>query len=133
MAFESIHKFLSDERQLEADEVLMARLEILQKGRHGQTGGIVEIAIAIDCEVDHSKEGVCVDMLFLAHLAHGLVAKTKADAETAQTLEQIVVVPDKRDHLVIRLIHFVIFHLVVCLYLNYNLVPNIYDIYTYFI
>ena len=83
----------------------------MQQGRYGEAVGIVILLIPIDGEIDHSQESIRVHILFLAHLTYGLVAKTKVNAETAQTLEDIVIVTDNADQLVVSLIHLLILHL----------------------
>ena len=106
-------KFLAYERQLEVNIIGMARLKILQQRRHRQSRCIIKIAVTINCKVHHRKECICVYMLFLAHLTYCLITKTEADAEAAKALQKVVVVPDKRNHLVLGLIHFLLLH--VCL------------------
>ena len=106
-------KFLAYKRQLEVDIIGMARLKILQQRGHRQSRCIIKIAVTINRKVHHRKECICIYMLFLAHLTYCLVAKTKADAEAAKALQKVVVVPDKRNHLVLGLIHFLLLH--VCL------------------
>ena len=49
-------------------------------------------------------------MVVLAGLLYGFVAKAEADAEAAKRLQQVVIVADEGYHLIVRLIHLLIFH-----------------------
>ena len=71
----------------------------------------LELTVVVGREVDHRQEGVGVYIVVLARLHDCLITKTKADAETAQHLQQVVIIADERDHLVVRLIHLLILHL----------------------
>ena len=88
----------------------MTGTQILHQGRNGKSFHIVKIAITVDGKVNHSQKGIGIYLLLLAHFAHGLVTKAKTDAETAQALQQIIIVLYQRNHLIIRLIHLLILH-----------------------
>ena len=88
----------------------MTGLKIVKKRLNGDALVGLEISIPIDGEVDHCQERVGVDMIVVTGLLYGLVAEAQTDTETAQRLQEVVVVADKRDHLVIGLVHFLIFH-----------------------
>ncbi len=94
-------QFAPDGRKLVAEVVLVARTEILDERGQGNAVGIVEVAIAIDREIDDGEEGIGIYLLLLADLADRLVAKTEMDAKAAETLEQVVIVADKADHLIL--------------------------------
>lgn len=109
---EGAFQFAPDGRKLVVEVVLVARTEILDERGQGNAVGIVEVAIAIDREIDDGEEGIGIYLLLLADLADRLVAKTKMDAKAAETLEQVVIVADKADHLILFLVCFLNFHLV---------------------
>ena len=104
------HQCFSHERQLEIKKIGMTGLEIFDECRDGKAVGIVIISIAIDSKIHHSQEGIGVYILVLAHISHRFVAETQADAESTQRLKYAIIVPNEQNHLVIRFIHFMIFH-----------------------
>ena len=108
---ESLHKFLSDERQLEVDVVGMGSLEIMQKRRQRQAVGIVVLLIAIDGKVDHRQESIGIHLLLLTYLLDCLVAEAQVDAEATEALQYVVIVTNDADHLVVSFIHLLILHL----------------------
>ena len=71
---------------------------------------------AVDGKVDHCQERVGVHAIALASLPHRFVTKAQADAEAAQSLQQVVVVADERYHLVLGLIYLLILHRCMCFY-----------------
>ena len=94
------------EGQLEAEIILMARLQILHQCRHRQLAYIIRVEIAVDGKVHYRHERECIHILFLTHRAYRLVSESQTYPETAQTLQQVVIVFYKRYHLVTRFIHF---------------------------
>ena len=78
---EGAFQFAPDGRKLVAEVVLVARTEILDERGQGNAVGIVEVAIAIDREIDDGEEGIGIYLLLLADLADRLVAKTEMNAE----------------------------------------------------
>ena len=49
-------------------------------------------------------------MVHLTSLPYGLVAKAEIDTETTQSLQQVIIVFDKCNHLIFGLIHLQILH-----------------------
>ena len=84
---ESLGELPTDERQFEAEIILMACFEILHQCGYRQAVGIVELFVSIDGEVDNGKESVCVNMLLIANFTDGLVAKSKVYAKAAKNLQ----------------------------------------------
>ena len=103
-------KLLANERQLKTKIVFVACTQILHQRRYRELVNVVEVAIAVNREVDHRKECVGVYILVTAYLAHRLVAKSQVYSETSKTLKQIVVVAYERYHLVACFVHFLLFH-----------------------
>ena len=96
----------------------MRCLEIMQQGRQRQAVGIVVLLVTIYRKVHHGKEGVGIHVLFVADFPYRLVAESQVDAEATQALQDIVIVSNDADHLVVSLIHLLIFHLVLSLNAN---------------
>ena len=88
----------------------MTGFQVMQQRGDGDFIVILKLSIAVDCEVDHREERIGIHIVVVARLLDGLVAKAQTDAETAQHLQQIVVVADQRDHLVVAFIHLLILH-----------------------
>ena len=108
---EGIDEFAAYERQLEAEIIVVARPQILHQRVDGQSVGIVVVEIAVDGVVHHSEERVGVDAFVFAHFAHSFVAKAEVDAERPEALQDVIVVADDGDEFIVRLIHFLIFHI----------------------
>ena len=108
---ERLLQFATDIGQLEVEEVGMAGLQIVQEGGDGQHLVGPELTIAVDVVVDHCQEGIGIYAVVLTCFHDGLVAEAQTDAETAQHLQQVVIIANQRDHLVVCLIHLLIFHL----------------------
>ena len=98
------------EGQLEVEVILVAGLEVVHEGGHGELVVVLADAIPIYCEIHHGEEGVGIDAVHLTGLTHGLVAETEVDSERTERLENVVIVLDERDHLVVGLIKFHLFH-----------------------
>ena len=96
----------------------MRCLEIMQQGRQRQAVGIVVLLVTINRKVHHGKEGVGIHVLLIADFPYRLVAESQVDAEATQALQDIVIVSNDADHLVVSLIHLLIFHLVQSLNAN---------------
>ena len=77
--------------------------------------------VSIDGEIDDRQECISIYILLVADFAYRLVSEAKTNAEAAETLQQVVIILDKIDHLVFRLIHLLILHLV----LLFNIVCKI--------
>ena len=75
MLAQGIPQFLADGGQLKTKKILMAGLEIAQQGGHGEPGGLLQVHIAVEGEVDHRQEGEGVHLVRLAHLIDRFVAK----------------------------------------------------------
>ena len=108
---ERLLQLATDIGQLEVEEVGMTGLQIVEQGGDGQLFVGLEFAIAVDVVVDHCQEGIGIYIVILTRFHDRLVAEAQTDAEAAQHLQQVVVIANQRDHLVIRLIHLLIFHL----------------------
>ena len=82
----------------------------MHQRRNGHTVGIVKVPIAVDGKINDSQKSIGIYILLFTHLLDRLVAKSKADTETSETLKDIVIIPDNAYHAVIRFIHFLILH-----------------------
>ena len=78
---------------------------------HRQVGQINETSITIDGKIHHRKKGERVNILFLTHSSHRLVSKAQVDAEAPQTLQNVIIVFDKGNHLIVSLIYLLIAHI----------------------
>ena len=108
-----VERFLqlaTDIGQLEVQEIGVTGLQIVKQGGDGQLLVGLKLAIPIDGEVDHSQEGIGIHPVALAGFLNCLITKTKTDAETAQHLQEVVVIANQRNHLVVGLIHLLILH-----------------------
>ena len=101
---ERLSKFPADKGQLEIEEVSVAGLQIVEQRGDTELFVSLEFAVTVDGIVHHGEECVGIHMVVFTSLLHGLVAKAKVDTETAQGLEQVVIVTDKRNHLIIGLV-----------------------------
>ena len=89
----------------------MAGFQIVQQCRNEKLFIGIKLTITINRKVNHSQESVGIHIVILTRLSDRFVTKTKTDTKTAKHLQQVVIIANKRDHLVIRFIHFLIFHL----------------------
>lgn len=55
----------------------------MKQGGQGETVDMIPLNISVDRKVDHSKESIGVDVLFLTYFLYGLVAKSQAKTEAA--------------------------------------------------
>lgn len=55
----------------------------MEQGGERQTVDMVSLNISVDRKVDHGKESIGVDVLFLTYFLYGLVAKSQAKTEAA--------------------------------------------------
>ncbi len=88
----------------------MARFEIVQQRPYADLLVVLKFSCTIDGVINHSQESISVYMVVDTGLTHRLVAEAQTDAKASQSLQQIVIVADERNHLVVRFIHFLIFH-----------------------
>ena len=107
---ERLLQLTADIGQLKVEEIGVAGLQVVQQGGDAELLVGLELTVVVGREVDHRQEGIGIYIVVLTRLHDRLIAKTKADAETAQHLQQVVIVADERDHLVVRLIHLLILH-----------------------
>ena len=107
---ERLLQFAAYVGQLEVKKIGMTGFEVVQQGGDADLFIGLKLAVVVGREVDYRQESVCIHMVVVTGLFHCLVTKTKTDAKTAQHLQQVVIIADQRDHLVVRLIHLLIFH-----------------------
>ena len=101
---ERLLQFLADGRKLEVKEIAVRGAQVVEERFHGDAVVCGLGRISVDEEVDHGEEGVAIDALFGADLAHCLVAKAQSYAKGAESLQHAVVVADEVDHLVVGLV-----------------------------
>ena len=95
----------------------MAGLQIVQERGNIQSLVVLVVRLTIDGKVHHSQKSISIDTVHLTNLRHGLVTKTQIDTKRTQCLQDAVVILDKGNHLVLRLIHLQIFHLAYLIYI----------------
>ena len=108
-----IQRFLqlpTDKRQLEVEEISMTRLQIVHQGLNTDLLVGLKLAITVDGIVNHRQKSIGIYIIILTSLLHRLVAKAQTDTEAAKRLQQVIIIADQGNHLVIRLIHLLIFH-----------------------
>ena len=107
---EGIYKFLTDERQLESKIILRAGMKLVHKSRNGDFGEILETLVAIYRKVHDCEKCVSINVLHLTDLPYSLVAEAQIDAKGTETLQNIIIILDKRNKLIICFIKFLTLH-----------------------
>ena len=103
-------QFLSDVCKLEVEEILMRGLQIMQKSGNRDAVIIVHYLIAIDREIHYQQKSKGVNPLVVTNFADGLITESKVNTETTQTLQEIIIVGNKTNHLIVGLVHLLILH-----------------------